>query len=168
MKSLILVGLLATVSLTSQAQTDTGSAPTASISALVNVLMNANESTTTEQLEANLLAAINDVCNNCTDEQVDAMINEATAAVGADSPLVANLLSALSDAGIDSDVVTLAAIGAGVDAQVASQATAAGPTTGSPSGTSAPIVSYNPPSAPSAPSGAGGSGGDSGISEIVN
>ncbi|MBW7411681.1 hypothetical protein J9A15_26760, partial [Escherichia coli] len=64
---------------------------------------------------------------NCSNAQVDQMITAVIAAFGVDSPMVATLLAALSAYGVDSDTITLAAINAGIDATIASQATAAGP-----------------------------------------
>ena len=170
MKKLILAGLVlgvAVIALPVNAQTD-------GTNSLVNVLNNASADATPEQLEADLLAAIVSVCSDCTAEEVDAMINDVIAAVGADSPLIADVLSAMSAAGIDSDTVTLAAVSAGVDATVASEATAAGPNV--PGQNAAPNANANPnvrsrvPAFVSlpAPPGAGGTGGDDGISEVVN
>ena len=85
-------------------------------------------------------------------------------AIGADSPLIADFLAALVAAGVDSDTVTLAAITAGVDATVASEATAAGP--GGAPAPAAPVIVTLPTTA--VPQGAGGTGGDAGISEVGN
>ncbi|MBB1281414.1 hypothetical protein [Pseudoalteromonas sp. SR41-1] len=169
MKLFLLAGLIAGASaltaLPSYAQTDTGvTAPAQNVSALVTILNNATAETSPEQLEADLTAAILAICSDCTPDQIDAMMNDVIAAIGADSPLISNFLAAMTAAGIDSDAVTLAAITAGVDATVASEATAAGPD-GAPA-PDAPVIVTLPTTA--VPQGAGGTGGDAGISEVIN
>jgi len=175
MKKLLLAGLIASasavVTLPVNAQADS--------SGLVSVLNNASADASPEQLQADLLAAIQAACSDCSAEDVDALINDAIAAVGADSPLVADVLSAMSAAGIDSDTLTLAAVSAGVDATVASDATAAGNPNApgqNPGNNAAPNSNANPNarsrvpgfvSLPTPP-GAGGNGGDDGISEVGN
>jgi len=165
MKKLILAGLIASatavVTLPVNAQVDS--------SGLVSILNNASADTSPEQLQADLLAAVQSACSDCSTDEIDALVNDVVAAVGADSPLVADFLSAMSDAGIDSDTLTLSAVSAGVDATVASDATAAGFTN---SGQSAPAPSSRS-SVPAfvstpTPPGAGGTGGDGGISEVNN
>ena len=178
MKKLILAGLIAgataVVTLPVYAQADSAG--------LVSVLNNATADTSPEQLQADLLAAIEAACSDCSAEDVEALINDAVAAVGADSPLVADVLGAMSAAGIDSDTLTLAAVTAGVDATTASEATAAGPNGNNanpnapgqtPGDNAAPNNNANPNarsrvpgfvSLPTPP-GAGGNGGDGGISE---
>jgi len=175
MKKLLLAGLIASasavVTLPANAQADS--------SGLVSVLNNASADATPEQLQADLLAAIQAACSDCSAEDVDALINDAIAAVGADSPLVADVLSAMSAAGIDSDTLTLAAVSAGVDATTASEATAAGNPNApgqNPGNNAAPNSNANPnarsrvPAFVSLPTppGAGGNGGDDGISEVDN
>ena len=169
MKSFILAGLIAGASsltvLPSYAQTDTDAVvQTEGMTNLVNVLNSASAETAPDQLKADLVAAINGVCTNCTAAQVDSMMNVVVDAVGADSPLIADFLAGLVAAGVDSDTVTLAAITAGVDATVASEATAAGP--GGAPAPSAPVIVTLPTTA--VPQGAGGTGGDAGISEVGN
>ncbi|MBW4966817.1 hypothetical protein KZZ04_10610 [Pseudoalteromonas sp. CR1] len=171
MKKLILAGLIAgataAVTLPVYAQADSAG--------LVSVLNNATADTSPEQLQADLLAAIEAACSDCSAEDVEALINDAVAAVGADSPLVADVLGAMSAAGIDSDTLTLAAVTAGVDATTASEATAAG-NPNAPGNNAAPNSNANPnarsrvPAFVSLPTppGAGGNGGDDGISEVVN
>ncbi len=166
MKKLILAGLIAgvtaVVTLPVYAQADSAG--------LVSVLNNATADTSPEQLQADLLAAIEAACSDCSAEDVQALINDAVTAVGPESPLVVDLLGAMSAAGIDSDTLTFAAVSAGVDATTASAATAAGPVTGQGQTTPPPSSRTNiaafssPPAAP----GAGGTGGDSGISEVNN
>lgn len=168
----LLIGATALVAQPASAQTTN----------LVNVLNNATADTSAEQLELDLLSAIADVCADCTPEQVDTMINDAIAAVGNDSPLIADLLSAMSTAGIETDTITLAAISAGVDATIASEATAAGNN----ANPNAPGQNAGDNAAPNSnansnarsrvpafvslptPPGAGGTGGDDGISEVGN
>ena len=171
MKKLILAGLIAgataVVTLPVYAQADSAG--------LVSVLNNATADTSPEQLQVDLLAAIEAACSDCSAEDVEALINDAVAAVGADSPLVADVLGAMSAAGIDSDTLTLAAVTAGVDATTASEATAAG-NPNAPGNNAAPNSNANPnarsrvPAFVSLPTppGAGGNGGDDGISEVVN
>ena len=135
-----------------------------------------------QEHQADLLAAIQAACSDCSAEDVDALINDAIAAVGADNPLIADVLGAMSAAGIDSDTLTLAAVSAGVDATVASEATAAGPN-GNNANPNAPGQTAGDNTAPNSnanpnarsrvpgfvslptPPGAGGNGGDDGISE---
>jgi hypothetical protein len=181
MKKLLLAGLIASasavVTLPANAQADS--------SGLVSVLNNASADVTPEQLQADLLAAIQAACSDCSAEDVDALINDAIAAVGADNPLIADVLSAMSAAGIDSDTLTLAAVTAGVDATTASEATAAGPN-GNNANPNAPGQTAGDNAAPNSnanpnarsrvpgfvslptPPGAGGNGGDDGISEVDN
>lgn len=172
MKKLILAGVIASAfALTATptfAQTDSDvTVPAQNVSALVTILNNATADTSPEQLEADLAAAISEMCSDCTPEQIDAMMNDVVAAIGADSPLISNFLAAMTAAGIDSDAVTLAAITAGVDATTASEATAAGPTDGTPTPTpTAPAIAAVPTT--TVPQGAGGTGGDAGISEVGN
>lgn len=166
---LLLASLLATVtSFPIYAQTDSGSGSTA-ISQLASIVSSADENTSQEQLNSDLLAAIKAICEDCTATQVDAMITEVVNAVGADSPLISTFLTSLSNAGVDADIITLSAITAGVDATVASNATAAGPVQGNNSPTNqqqAPDVIFTAPATTPTPQGAGGNGGDAGISEV--
>ena len=91
-------------------------------------------------------------------------MNAVISAIGADSPFISDFLAALVTAGVNSDAVTLAAITAGVDATIASQATAAGPT--EPTAPASPLIVTLPTT--TVPQGAGGTGGDAGISEVGN
>ncbi|MEL0654591.1 hypothetical protein V6257_06110 [Pseudoalteromonas issachenkonii] len=179
MKSFILAGLLASVSLVNslptQALTDNQLNTQQNIDIILSVLNNPN--TTPEQLNKNLRVAINNLCKaapkaldgsvsngNCNDEQLDTMLSEIVSAIGSDNPLISDFLSALVTFGIDSDAVTLAAITSGIDATVASEATAAGP--GGAPVPAAPVIVTLPTVA--VPQGAGGTGGDAGISEVGN
>jgi hypothetical protein len=169
MKLILIAGLVASASalaaLPTYAQTDTdATVQTANIASLVNVLNNATADTPPAQLQADLLAAIANVCSDCTPAQVDVMMSDVVAAIGVDSPFIADFLAALVAAGIDNDLVTLAAITAGIDATIASEATAAGP--GVSPLFSAPVIVTLPTTA--VPQGAGGTGGDAGISEVGN
>ncbi|KYL31556.1 hypothetical protein A2I98_19235 [Pseudoalteromonas agarivorans] len=169
MKSLILASLFASASalivLPAYAQTDTDAVvQTEGMANLVNVLNNATAETAPEQLKADLVTAINGVCTDCTPAQVDSMMTVVVDAIGAESPLIADFLAALVAAGVDSDAVTLAAITAGVDATIASEATAAGPT--EPTAPAGPVIVTLPTT--TVPQGAGGTGGDAGISEVGN
>lgn len=56
--------------------------------------------------------------------------------VGSDSPLISEILNAAFAAGVDADIVTAIAVGSGVDATIASIATAAGSLLSNDSGTS--------------------------------
>ncbi len=106
-------------------------------------------------------ALANDVCCNTAD--IDILVKTVVDELGADSPLISDFLSSLSSTCSNSDAITLAAITAGVDATIASEATAAGPGTGQPA--PAPVASL--PTLPTPP-GSGGTGGDNGISEVGN
>lgn len=169
MKSLILASLFASASaltvLPAFAQTDTDAVVQAEgMTNLVNVLNDATPETAPEQLKGDLVTAINGVCTDCTPAQVDSMMTVVVDAIGAESPLIADFLAALVAAGVDSDAVTLAAITAGVDATIASEATAAGPT--EPTAPAGPVIVTLPTT--TVPQGAGGTGGDAGISEVGN
>ncbi|KPZ55649.1 hypothetical protein [Pseudoalteromonas sp. P1-25] len=169
MKSLILASLVASASaltvLPAYAQTDTDAVvQTEGMANLVNVLNNATPETAPDQLKADLVSAINGVCTDCTPTQVDSMMTVVVDAIGADSAFISDFLAALVAAGVDSDAVTLAAITAGVDATVASEATAAGPT--EPTAPTGPVIVTLPTT--TVPQGAGGTGGDAGISEVGN
>ena len=184
MKKLILASVIASAfALTATptfAQTDSDvTVPAKNVSALVNILNNATADTSPEQLEADLAAAISEMCSDCTPEQIDAMMNDVVASIGADSPLISNFLAAMTAAGIDSDAVTLAAITAGVDATTASEATAAGNPNApgqNPGDNAPPNANANANARANVPGfvtlptppGAGGNGGDDGISEVAN
>ncbi|MBB1372089.1 hypothetical protein [Pseudoalteromonas sp. SR45-4] len=180
MKSIILFGLIVGLCVfyvpQTYAQTNTSkSVQSAGIDNLISILSNAPINVSPEQLQQDLVAAIKIICKNniknqldktlprgnCSNAQVDQMITAVIAAFGVDSPMVATLLAALSAYGIDSDTITLAAINAGIDATIASQATAAGPIQAQPN----PPISL--PVLPTPP-GSGGTGGDAGISEVGN
>ena len=105
-------------------------------------------------------ALANDVCCNTAD--IDILVNTVVDELGADNPLISDFLSSLSSTCSNSDAITLAAITAGVDATIASEATAAGPGAGQPA---PPVGSL--PTLPTPP-GSGGTGGDNGISEVGN
>jgi len=62
-------------------------------------------------------------------EAAETIIATAIAALGADSPLIPGILTIATNAGVNSDTVTGIAIASGVDATIASDATAAGPGT---------------------------------------
>ena len=181
MKSLILaslfVGASSFVTFPAYAQADTDViVQTDNINALINILANATADTPSDELQKKLVVAIEQLCRNsapidlddpiangtCSAEQLDVIMNSIIAAIGADSPFVSDFLAALVAAGVNSDAVTLAAITAGVDATVASEATAAGPT----ALTTGPVTVILP--TPTVPQGAGGTGGDAGISEVGN
>lgn len=106
-------------------------------------------------------AFANDVCCNTAD--IDILVTTVVDELGADNPLISDFLSSLSSTCSNSDAITLAAITAGVDATIASEATAAGPGTGQTA--PAPVASL--PTLPTPP-GSGGTGGDNGISEVGN
>ncbi|TMO09587.1 hypothetical protein [Pseudoalteromonas sp. S558] len=182
MKSIILAGLVASasafISLPTYAQTDTAAkVQNESMNSLINILSNVTAQTSPEQLEKDLLEAITRICKNneknqldetipygsCSPANIDGMISAVIASFGVDSPLISNFLAALSAYGVDSDTITIAAITAGIDATVASEATAAGPVGTQP----APPVIVALPTLPVSP-GAGGTGGDTGISEVGN
>lgn len=181
MKKLILAGLVASATaitaLPTYAQTDNDAVvQEVSVNNIIDILNNATTDTSAEQLREDLVEAVRQICKNkeevkldeellngaCGSADMDAMVAAVVANFGADSPLVPDFLAALSDAGFDSDAITLSAITAGIDPTVASEATAAGPGSGT---TAAPVVSL--PTLPTPP-GAGGTGGDAGISEVAN
>ncbi|WP_019026687.1 hypothetical protein [Colwellia piezophila] len=83
-------------------------------------------------------------------EEAETLVATAIAAVGIDSPLVAGILTAATEAGVDADTVTGIAIATGVDATLASQATAAGPA-------ATPVAAPAPRLAPTPPANGGGS-----------
>ena len=151
---------------------------TDNLDTLINILTNATADTPSEELQEELVVAIEQLCQNtgpvdldspiangtCSAEQLDIIMNAVIAAIGADSPFISDFLAALVTAGVDSDAVTLAAITAGVDATIASEATAAGPT--EPTAPASPLIVTLPTT--TVPQGAGGTGGDAGISEVGN
>ncbi len=106
-------------------------------------------------------AFANDVCCNTAD--IDILVTTVVDELGADNPLISDFLNSLSTTCSNTDAITLAAITAGVDATVASEATAAGPGAGQPA--PPPVVGL--PTLPTPP-GSGGTGGDNGISEVGN
>lgn len=183
MKSLIFAGLVVGISSFATfpvyAQTDNNvSVQTAQLDTIINILTNATADTPSEELQSRLVVAIEQFCQNtaptdidspiangtCSLEQLDILINSVIAAVGVDSPFISDFLAALTTFGIDSDAVTLAAIAAGVDATIASEATAAGPV--EPTTPTGPVIVTLPTT--TVPQGAGGTGGDAGISEVGN
>jgi len=183
MKSLILAGLVASAlavsTLPVYAQTDTSAVvQEQSMDTILSILNNADADTLPEELKKELLEAINLLCQNdvptkleldaesgpCSATNIDRMIADVIAAIGADNPLISDFLAALVAAGVNSDAVTLAAITAGIDASIASEATAAGPTPGV--APVAPVIVTFPTT--TLPPGAGGTGGDAGISEVGN
>ncbi len=62
-------------------------------------------------------------------EMAESIIATAITALGPDSPLIPSILTIATNAGVNSDIVTGIAIASGVDATIASEATAAGPGT---------------------------------------
>lgn len=183
MKSLILASLFASASaltvLPAFAQTDTDAVvQTESLDSLIAIINNATADTPSDELQQELITAVEQLCQNtgpidldspiangtCSPEQLDAIMNAVIAAIGADSAFISDFLTALVAAGVDSDAVTLAAITAGVDATIASEATAAGPT--EPTAPAGPVIVTLPTT--TVPQGAGGTGGDAGISEVGN
>ena len=112
---------------------------TDNLDTLINILTNATADTPSEELQEELVVVIEQLCQNtgpvdldspiangtCSAQQLDIIMNAVISAIGADSPFISDFLAALVTAGVDSDAVTLAAITAGVDATIASQATAA-------------------------------------------
>tara|TARA_B110000211_G_scaffold212661_1_gene252482 strand:- start:419 stop:961 length:543 start_codon:yes stop_codon:yes gene_type:complete len=148
---------------------------TEQLGTLINILTNATAVTSSEKLQQELVVAIEQLCQNtgpidldspiasstCSAEQLDIIMNTVIAAIGSDSPFISDFLAALVTAGVNSDAVTLAAITAGVDATIASEATAAGPTE-----PTSPVIVIFPNT--TVPQGAGGTGGTGGISEVGN
>ncbi|ENN98673.1 MULTISPECIES: hypothetical protein [Pseudoalteromonas] len=151
---------------------------TDNLDTLINILTNATADTPSEELQEELVVVIEQLCQNtgpvdldspiangtCSAQQLDIIMNAVISAIGADSPFISDFLAALVTAGVNSDAVTLAAITAGVDATIASQATAAGPT--EPTAPASPLIVTLPTT--TVPQGAGGTGGDAGISEVGN
>ncbi|MCK8116049.1 hypothetical protein MTF68_00595 [Pseudoalteromonas sp. 2CM37A] len=183
MRSLILasliVGTSSFVTLPVYAQADNDVfVQTGNLDTLISILNNATAETPSDELQQNLVTAIEQLCQNtgpidldspiangtCSAEQLDIIMNAVIAAIGADSPFISDFLAALVTAGVNSDAVTLAAITAGVDATIASEATAAGPT--EPTAPAGPVIVTLPTT--TVPQGAGGTGGDAGISEVGN
>ncbi|CAM4244297.1 hypothetical protein [Pseudoalteromonas ostreae] len=181
MKKLLLAGLVASATaltaFPSYAQTDNVTvAQEESINGIIDILNNVTTDTSSEQLRKDLVEEIKRICENegkvkldekllngaCGAADIDAMITAVVANFSADNPLIPDFLAALSDTDIDSDTITLAAITAGIDPTIASEATAAG----SGAGPATPVV-VTLPTLP-IPSGAGGTGGDTGISEVAN
>ncbi|MCQ8876502.1 hypothetical protein NQT69_00410 [Pseudoalteromonas shioyasakiensis] len=107
-----------------------------------------------------LVKEISSICysRECNSGDVDFMVSTVINAIGKDNPLISDFLHALNLYGTDFDTITLSAITYGVDATVASEATAAG---GTPT---LLIPDFSLPNR-TTPNGSGGSGGDSGISE---
>lgn len=87
-------------------------------------------------------------------EAAESIIASAIIALGIDSPLITNILTAATEAGVNSDTVTVIAIANGVDATIASEATAAGDNTGNTTNTGNGNSGNN----------SGGGGGGGGIS----
>lgn len=186
MKKMIVVGLVlgaavfANSSVNAKIDND-AIVQTDSLSKLTTMLNTATPETSSEELQSNLVSAIEQICKNtgtinsdstvsaevCSAEQLDFIMNSVISAIGTDSPFIPVFLSALVEAGVSDDAVTLAAITAGVDATIASQATAAGATSAGPVQASAGPVVVDLPTT-TLPIGAGGTGGDSGISEVGN
>lgn len=185
MKKLFIASLVAgacsLTALPTYAQTDNNAVvEEASINSIINILDNVTADTTPDELRKELVEAINRICKNkeevklenkvntdsCGASDIDAMINAVVSRFGADNPLISDFLAALTAAGLDTDAITLSAITAGVDATIASQATAAGPTGAGPApagGDELPAIVSLP-----VPQGGGGTGGDAGISEVGN
>ncbi|MCJ8293073.1 MAG: hypothetical protein MJK15_01580 [Colwellia sp.] len=89
-------------------------------------------------------------------EAAETLVASAIFALGVDSPLIANLLKAATESGVDADTLTAVAIANGVDATIASEATAAG-NTGNNNGNTTTTTTTNRGNA-------GGGGGGEGIS----
>ena len=169
MKLIILTGLvLGSLSITAMpinAQTDSNKETAVQKPSTDNLINTLNSATQTkpENLIESLIGNIGTICYNreCSTSDVDHMVSSVVDAVGSDSPLISDFLQALALYGADADTITLAAINYGIDATIASQATAAGG--------AAPLSAprFSLPNR-STPSGSGGSGGDSGISESEN
>ncbi|MCW1717713.1 hypothetical protein OIZ54_03010 [Pseudoalteromonas sp. A3] len=175
----LIVGTSSFVTLPVYAQADNDVVvQTGNLDTLISILNNATAETPSDELQQNLVTAIEQLCQNtgpidldspiangtCSAEQLDIIMNAVIAAIGADSPFISDFLAALVTAGVNSDAVTLAAITAGVDATIASEATAAGPT--EPTAPAGPVIVTLPTT--TVPQGAGGTGGDAGISEVGN
>ncbi|WP_404339905.1 hypothetical protein [Pseudoalteromonas mariniglutinosa] len=149
------------------------------VTKLISILNNATVETSSEQLQSNLVSVIKIICReysqnrsdqaitgeHCNATEIDNLITNVVAAIGADSPFIDDFLAALVNAGANPDEVTLAAITGGIDATIASEATAAGPASQN-SVATAPVIVTLPNT--SIPLGSGGTGGDSGISETQN
>ncbi|PKG82555.1 hypothetical protein CXF85_13820 [Colwellia sp. 75C3] len=111
-----------------------------------------------ESLVAAAIAAVGE-----DSEAAETIIATAIIALGADSPQIANILNIATEAGVNSDTVTSIAIASGVDATIASEATAAGSTPAN----SSPISSTPTNKTPTytSPGNSGGGGGGGGISK---
>ncbi len=90
-------------------------------------------------------------------ELADSILAAAITLLGADSPLIGDLLRAAIDSGLDGDSVTAIAIANGVDATIASEDTAAGPNPGDGLGNTGTTITPN-----RGPGNGGGGGGISG------
>ena len=110
-----------------------------------------NDPAAAESLVAAAIAAVGP-----NSEAAETIIATAISALGSDSPFIANILRIATEAGVNSDTVTAIAIASGVDATIASEATAAGPITagGNNAGNTGNNLSNN----------TGGGGGGGGIS----
>jgi hypothetical protein len=108
-----------------------------------------NNSTLAESLVAAILNAA-----GANTEAAEDIIATAISVLGADSPLIPSILTIATEVGVNSDTVTAIAIASGVDATIASEATAAGATGGNIIGDTGNALANN----------AGGGGGGGGIS----
>ncbi len=80
---------------------------------------------------ANIISdAIANICGDgsiCADEDAaNELLADAIETIGADSPLIQQVLAAANKSGMNTDSITSVAIASGVDATIASEATAAG------------------------------------------
>ncbi len=80
---------------------------------------------------ANIISdAIANICgggSTCADEDAaNELLADAIETIGADSPLIQQVLAAANNSGMNSDSITSVAVASGVDATVASESTAAG------------------------------------------
>ncbi|MGB0938458.1 MAG: hypothetical protein ACPGTQ_13440 [Colwellia sp.] len=126
MKNTFLKGAIVALSLSAVTQV---SAAELDSEALTNSLV-----ATPAAAEILVADAIDLVCENKGNSQkpcanpsaVEEILVVAITTLGADSPLIANILTLTVDSGADADTVTAIAVANGVDATIASEATAAG------------------------------------------
>jgi hypothetical protein len=93
---------------------------------LANVALSADIKKDPAAAESLITAAI--IAAGADSEAAEAFIATAIDALGANSPQIPNILKMASDLGVNRDTVTAIAIASGVDATIASEATAAGNT----------------------------------------
>jgi hypothetical protein len=107
-----------------------------------------------ELADSLLAAAIHAVGANT--EAAETLVASAILALGANSALITQLLTGATESGVDGDTLTVIAIANGVDATIASEATAAGGNTGGNTGNNTGTTTNRGDS--------GGGGGGGGIS----